>query len=321
MERSARHAAALAALLALAAGAQAAEAPKVEKRTIEAKTAAYEIDAAYPQTGIKPIDEEVAAWVADEVAGFKKQAAPDPDSAAGAWTLDIGYSVERNDGQVLALLFTESVYTGGAHPGHTLRTYNYLLPDGRRVDVAQVVDGRKGLEKLSRLAIADLRPRLAGAEGLSDPDWIARGAGPDWANFENVLLLPDALKIMFPTYQVAPYVAGPQEVTIPFSALKGALRKDWRAPVASFDCAKAATPVERAVCADAALARLDREVAQAYAARLEAADPAGKPAIRAAQRAWLGRRDAACKDQADAALGACLTGLYRARAAELAPSP
>jgi len=312
----------LCAAAVLFAGAASAAGLKIEAKTVEAKSAAYEIEARYPQTGVKAVDQAIAGWIEDEVATFKKEAAPEQDSAGGAWTLDIGYTVERNDAEALALLFTLSSYTGGAHGSHVLRTWNFLLPEGTRVDLAQVLDGRKALAKLSEIAVADLTKQLLTPDGMADADWIRRGAGPDWGNFENFLLLPDALKIAFPEYQVAAYAAGPQEVRVPLSALSGLLRKDPRAPAASFDCARAGTPVERAICADAGLARLDREVAQAYAQRIADIEAASdKEAVRAAQRGWLGRRDAACRDQAGPALGACLTGVYRARLAELSSTP
>lgn len=305
-------------ILAVTAAVPAQAAVPIQAHKIEAKSAAYEIVADYPSTAVASIDAEIKGWIDTEVARFKKHAAPEPGSALGAWTLDITYTVERNDAEVLALSFTYSTYTGGAHGNHTFRTFNYLLPDGRRVDLAQILDGRKGLDRLSTLAVADLDRQLGGPDGLSEPPWIRRGAGPDWINFENFLLLPDALKIEFPPYQVAAYAAGPQEVRIPLAALDGVLRADRRAAVASFDCGKASTPVERAVCADPELARLDREVAQAYGVRLAAVEAeADKQSIRAAQRRWLQRRDGACKDAA----AACLTGVYRVRLDELSAEP
>ena len=309
---------------ALGAGhARAGDALKIDKRTLKAANADYAIDAEYPQVGIASIDDDIKDWVEAEAADFRKSAAPDPQSATGAWTLDIGYSIERNDAKALAVLFTESTYTGGAHPNHGFRTFNYLLPDGARVDLAQVVDGRKGLARLSEIVGADLVKRIGGADGVSDAESIRSGTTPEWANFENFLLLPDALEFHFPPYQVAAYFAGPQEARVALAALRGVLRTDWRAPVASFDCAKAATPVEHAVCADATLARLDREVAQAYATRQHnvSGDAATAQALRTAQRTWLGHRDAACKDRTGATLAACLVGVYRTRLAELSQTP
>lgn len=305
----------------LLAGEAFAAGVKIADKAIKAKTDAYEIGVHYPQTGVAAIDLPIAAWIEREVATFKQEAAPEQESVAGAWTLDIGYTVERNDDQALALLFSLSSYTGGAHGSHGFVAYNFLLPDGARVNLAQVLDGRRGLGKLSVLAVADLKKQLLTPDGMSDAEWIERGAGPEWGNFETFLLLPHALRLEFPQYQVAPYAAGPQQVSVPLAALDGVLRKDLRAPAASFDCAKAASAVERAICADGSLAQLDRELAAAYGRRLQETSEAGdKDVIRAAQRTWLQQRDSGCRNASGEALARCLGNAYRARLAEFSAS-
>ncbi len=80
-----------------------------------------------------------------------------------------------------------------------------------------------------------------------------------------------------------------------------------RAPAgaAGFDCAKAATPIEKRICADPALSALDDQLTAAYKAALAAA-PSGREAVKADQRAWLITRDA-CPDDA------CLKDSYADR--------
>jgi uncharacterized protein YecT (DUF1311 family) len=149
---------------------------------------------------------------------------------------------------------------------------------------------------------------------MSDKDWIARGAGPDWDNFGDFTLLPGTLDIQYAPYNVAAYAAGPQETKIPLATLKPYLRADWHAPAASFDCAKAAAPIEKTICSDANLARQDRAVAAAYRQKLGNADnDAAKKPVRDAQRAWLASRVARCDMKTGAAGVACLTSLYEAR--------
>ncbi len=146
---------------------------------------------------------------------------------------------------------------------------------------------------------------------MSDDDWVNIGTGPGWDNFQDFLLLADTLVIRFPAYQVAAYAAGAQRVAIPLSALDGLERADWRTPVPSFDCAKAGTATETAICADVALARLDRDLAGAYRQSLAYADETQAAAIKDAQRAWIGERDAC------AGSVACLTESYDKRLAAL----
>ena len=97
---------------------------------------------------------------------------------------------------------------------------------------------------------------------------------------------------------------------------------------ASFSCAKASTPTEKAICADAGLSKLDDRLSAAYregVKLLSGASPEENDAlsaVKADQRAWLGERNACGADTA------CLRTAYERRVAVLtfhpdpgAPSP
>lgn len=73
----------------------------------------------------------------------------------------------------------------------------------------------------------------------------------------------------------------------------------------SFDCGKATTPSERAICADEALAGLDRDIAALYRRR-RAQSPIPR-AVDAAQKQWLAVRDV-CQENV-----ACLAKEHAAR--------
>ena len=81
------------------------------------------------------------------------------------------------------------------------------------------------------------------------------------------------------------------------------------ASAASFDCAKAGTPAEKAICKDPAVSRLDEDVAAAFKTA-QGLWPAGNWSayVRNEQREWLKDRNAICK--ADAA---CLKQDYQRR--------
>ena len=318
-----RGVAAGAAMILAFGGTAFAGALPVEALTITRTTKDYDIDASYLRTGLAPIDNVIAAWVNDAVDEFVKTAEEDfasyaADGGAPEWMhydLELDNEIERNDDAMFVALFNQSVAAGGAHPNHFYRTFNFLRPDGWQVYLPEIFDER-GLKRISALAIADLTRQLMGPDSMSDTDWIKAGAGPEWGNFSDFLLLPDKLVIEFPAYQVAAYVAGGQEVEIPLTELAPFMRQDWRQPVASFDCAKAGTAVEKAICGNVALARLDRELAAAYGSKLKyAADDAARDTIRSAQRAWIKQRDAACGGSAD-----CLADMYKARLDALSQS-
>jgi uncharacterized protein YecT (DUF1311 family) len=81
------------------------------------------------------------------------------------------------------------------------------------------------------------------------------------------------------------------------------------APAPSFDCAKAATPVEKTICADANLARLDGELVAAY--RQAIGQARDGEALKSEQQNWLRQVRNKCPS------AACLADAYRARIAAL----
>ncbi|MEI4471696.1 MliC family protein [Frigidibacter sp. MR17.24] len=80
----------------------------------------------------------------------------------------------------------------------------------------------------------------------------------------------------------------------------------------SFDCARAGSAAETAVCADPALAAMDRELARLYARALAGG---GDPTLRAMQRGWIKGRDDCWKS--DAGVAACTRDEYALRIEEL----
>ncbi|MBZ0087793.1 MAG: DUF3298 domain-containing protein [Thermomonas sp.] len=299
----------------LYSGSALASSLQVQERKIESKNAQVEISVAWPRTGNAAIDAQLGQWAKQQADDYRNVSADDVGSGS-PWSLDIDYEIPRNDGKLFSVVFGIYSYAGGAHPNHNSVAFNFLLPEGAQIDIEQVIDGRKGLQRLSALTIAKLNRALLPDE-LSMPEMIQGGAGPEWGNFQTFVLLPDKLKILFDPYAVGPYSSGPQEVEFPLSALKDILRTNLRTPVPSFDCGKAGTPIEHAICANTALAQLDTRMARAYRLRSTSGDPDNDARVRKDQRAFISNRNTRCGAQQGAALERCLTGLYQARLAEL----
>lgn len=305
------------AIIAASAGAAlmmtsgAAGAPlHVETVSIERSTKNYDVNVHYPRTGLATVDRPMQEWATGLADEFVKQAEEDfasfgDDPPFGSYSLDLSFGVARNDETAFVVGFDEGIYTGGAHPNQDIETFNFLMPDGWRVFLPEVFDPL-AVERISELAIADLK-RQWGGDSLSDDDWLKSGAGPDWDNFRDFMLLPNSLVIRFPPYQVAAYAAGPQAVELPLAELKGLMRRDWRTPVPSFDCARAGTATEKAICSDVVVARLDRDMSDAYRRALRYADDGKQTAVRDAQRAWINVRNA-CGSSV-----LCLTSAYDER--------
>jgi len=91
--------------------------------------------------------------------------------------------------------------------------------------------------------------------------------------------------------------------------------------VAAFDCKKAATPSEKAICADPAALAADAAMSAAFQALLKGAATSQRPQIAGAQARWLPTRDGICADSKGPEFGACLARESDRRRAFLAGEP
>jgi uncharacterized protein YecT (DUF1311 family) len=295
----------------------------IARRVLTDRNAVVDIRLAYPATGDARIDADLVATVQTIAQGFRKEAAETHDPHDSPYTLNVSYEIARNDAKLFAVIFIDEWDMHGAHPNLEILAANYLRAGSFRVYLPELFEGAPALKRIAALATAALDRQLLTPNALTDADWIARGADAHWDNFDSFALLPDALEIVFPPYRVASFAAGPITIRLPLNRLRDMMRADPYAPVASFDCAQAAMPNEHAICAQVALARLDREMGETFSSEIRGEDdPVRQEALRRQQRAWLTERDQTCRSAAalDARI-ACLTGFYRNRLAVLRAGP
>jgi uncharacterized protein len=81
----------------------------------------------------------------------------------------------------------------------------------------------------------------------------------------------------------------------------------------SFDCAKAATPQEKAICSSPELGAADDGLAVAYRAILAAAPSDMAAELRFSQVRWVRTRDAQCKVSGASQMAECLMDQYQSR--------
>jgi hypothetical protein len=206
----------------------------------------YEIDAVYPQlTGsvdpnYEKFNQTVRSLIMKKIAEFKKEMAPAPaeteptpdstsvaaDESLGS-DITIGYTVALAKDDLISIEFTISSYSAGAaHPNSYTEVVNFDLKNGKLLRLADLfVPGSKYLQTISTYCIQELK-KQAKEQGMSDDDWIKKGAGPDPANYKNWTITKKGLEITFDPYQVAAYAAGPQQVTVPYSTLKEIIKPD-----------------------------------------------------------------------------------------------
>ena len=90
-------------------------------------------------------------------------------------------------------------------------------------------------------------------------------------------------------------------------------------PAIAFDCAKATTAVEKAICASAQLKQLDGQLSEAYAAVKSTSTPAEQKMLARSQKRWIAEREYCSGD--DTGVDACIAQKTRDRLSLLAGTP
>lgn len=156
--------------------------------------------------------------VNEMVDGFKDSMKDQPATpiVAGS-SFDVKYELLSPPGYIYSVKFNVMGYTdGAAHPYHFSKTVTFNLETGKEVTLDELfLPGSNYLQILSDISKADLSTRDIGF----DPTFFT-GADPTPENYKSWNITSDGLLITFDEYQVAAYAAGPQTVTVPYSALK-----------------------------------------------------------------------------------------------------
>lgn len=124
--------------------------------------------------------------------------------------------VQSNENYV-SVVVREELYAGGAHPAHNIVSYNYDVKNNEELAVTDF----SSLQDLSNQARDILTKKFlndANETVLDDNLKQMLYDGTDVSrleNFNTFTFTPTDLTIYFGEYQVAPYVFGEQEVTIP----------------------------------------------------------------------------------------------------------
>jgi hypothetical protein len=156
--------------------------------------------------------------VKELVDGFKASMKEQPATpiVAGS-SFDVKYELLSPPGYIYSVKFNVMGYTdGAAHPYHFSKTVTFNLETGQEITLDELfLPGSNYLQILSDISKAELSKRDIGFD-----ETFFTGADPTPENYKSWNITADGLLITFDEYQVAAYAAGPQTVTIPYSALK-----------------------------------------------------------------------------------------------------
>lgn len=133
---------------------------------------------------------------------------------------------ERVSAATVSYVYTIHLDTLGAHPNTFYRTFTFDLATGAELEIADLFLPRSGyLARLSAIAEFELTKSLG---EFADVEYIRQGVTAETLNFQTFALDGENLILIFPPYQVAPYAAGTQTVSIPLAQLAEILKPAYQ---------------------------------------------------------------------------------------------
>lgn len=201
----------------------------------------YTVDTAYPNTVGLPGATDIAAvaamkqWEQDEIAQFKidgnfANLTPEDiqvQQLGGDRKYALGISYEMHtSAHTISYVYQVFENTFGAHPNTTYKTFAFDTASGKLLGIADIfAPGAKHLSTLHDLAASKLPAQIAAAEQVDvsevDRSMLDPGIAPTAENFSNFYFDGSNFVILFPPYQVGPYVLGLVTLTIPASEVSG----------------------------------------------------------------------------------------------------
>lgn len=178
------------------------------------------IEVIYPEYENVPasVNSIIKKFADDEVANILELKLEEiPTSAEANYFLKISYETEQANTDYLSLVFTVSIYTGGAHPNQYFKTYNFDMKTGQEISVANLypedVDAFAMLKPKIKQAVNEKLSAFFKLQGdnNTDPNSILfddiENLGPEY--FESFTFSNTYIKFFFSPYDIAPYVVGP----------------------------------------------------------------------------------------------------------------
>jgi hypothetical protein len=203
----------------------------------------YDIEAQYPQISgstearITRFNSLTKGLVSKKISEFKKDMAersaeeeqPPSDSDMRS-DLGIGYHIALANDDFVSVGFGIGGYSrGAAHPYSYTEPINYDLKNGKTLKLADLFKPSSSyLKVISAYCVNDLKKqaKAQGPDSALTSDWIQTGAAAKAENYKSWTITRKGLAINFDAYQVGPYAAGPQFVSVPYSALQDTINPD-----------------------------------------------------------------------------------------------
>ncbi len=149
----------------------------------------------------------------------------------GGWSLGLTGRILYSDEDLFCLEYTDSSYTGGAHPLTAIDYTVFSLKTGAPIPIESLTLAGKQ-DELTRLAEPLFRKAREMKPGESLVDAGFTFEKDKFALNANYRIQKDGLGFFFNPYEVAPYALGTTDILIPWADLKGVI--DPKGPAGKF---------------------------------------------------------------------------------------
>jgi Deacetylase PdaC/Protein of unknown function (DUF3298) len=200
----------------------------------------YDLDISYPQID-KPrtsnqhkFNGYVRRAIESEVRAFKNYCVKNSRKRDGTkremqYHLGIDYEVLFATPEVLSIDLTIESFTGYLNSDWFSLPFNYDLKTGRPLVLADMFKRRSKFLKVLATYCADefmKRGLNCGGGGVSDEQWMQKGAKPTKDNYASWNLTRNGIQVTFGEYQVGPGCLGLVKVVVPYKQLQQILRRN-----------------------------------------------------------------------------------------------
>lgn len=194
------------------------------------KTDRYEVLIEYPQFPELPrsFNKKIRSVVESEQNVFlneinKNQNTQSQKENNNVYWFYVKWSPDQVNDEVVSLILRTYFYTGGAHGGERIFTFNFDKKLKKEISFEDLFTGVSNpVERVSQYVMNDLLSQLERQSGgENNSQMIREGAGPKKENFSRFTISNNGIiTFYFEEYQVAAYAFGEQKVRMPISYLK-----------------------------------------------------------------------------------------------------
>lgn len=146
----------------------------------------------------------------------------DDGHTAGAYEIDVSYSVPYNHDGILSIVISDYRYLGGAHGGDIWSDYTFDLKTGQQLSLDDLMTKDSGYRDLINSFIKkEIESKVAAGELYEIATFEDIGDNPAF------YLTPDAIVFYFQQYEYFPYASGIQQFPFKYTDLSGILKKEY----------------------------------------------------------------------------------------------